>query len=78
MSRHIEDPKMADTRTPEIVADGDQYHDQEKHVQEGEKPLKDGNSDTDNSSEHKQEGVRGVEAVTRVWSKKLLWTTFVL
>lgn len=68
----------SDHRAPEITAESDPYHDQEKHIHEGEKPLHDAASDTDNSSEHKQEGVRGVEAVTRVWSKKLLWTTFVL
>lgn len=66
----------SDNRVPEITADNDQYHDQEKRISNGEKI--DAASDTDNSSEHKQEGVRGVEAVTRVWSKKLLWTTFVL
>lgn len=72
MAVHPED------RAPEIMADNDQYHDREKDFHEGERPIHDAASDTDNSSEHKQEGVRGVEAVTRVWSKKLLWTTFVL
>jgi hypothetical protein len=29
-------------------------------------------------SEFKQDGVRAVEAITMVWSKKMLWVTFVL
>jgi hypothetical protein len=27
---------------------------------------------------HKQDGVRRVEAITTVWSKKILWSMFVL
>lgn len=67
-----------DNRAPEITVDNDNYRDQEKHVPVNDDAIKEAPYDTDNSSEHKQEGVKGVEAVTRVWSKKLLWTTFVL
>lgn len=39
-------------------------------------PLK---SEADDAgSEHKQEGVKKVEAITTVWSTKMLWVVFVL
>ncbi|KAF9876629.1 major facilitator superfamily transporter [Colletotrichum karsti] len=38
-------------------------------------PLKDDSSD---SVEHKQDGVKLVEAITTVWSTKMLWVVFVL
>lgn len=37
----------------------------------------DAKSESDNSSTHAQ-GVKRVEAITSVWSKKALWSTFVL
>jgi hypothetical protein len=33
---------------------------------------------SDSSSERKQDGVKKVEAVTSVWTKKTLWLMFVL
>ncbi|KAL0936305.1 siderophore iron transporter mirb [Colletotrichum truncatum] len=39
-------------------------------------PMK--SNDSDDSSEHKQDGVKQVEAITTVWSKKMLWIVFVL
>jgi hypothetical protein len=52
----------------------------DKHVigndEEIVRELKDDLSD--NTSEHKQEGVKQVEAITQVWSKKLLWAMFFL
>ncbi|KAK6213812.1 major facilitator superfamily transporter [Colletotrichum tabaci] len=38
-------------------------------------PLK---PESDGSSEHKQEGVKKVEAITTVWSPKMLWVVFAL
>ncbi|KDN70834.1 putative major facilitator superfamily transporter [Colletotrichum sublineola] len=38
-------------------------------------PLK---PESDDSSEYKQEGVKKVEAITSVWSMKMLWIVFVL
>ncbi|KAI1081875.1 siderophore iron transporter mirB [Whalleya microplaca] len=38
----------------------------------------DSNADSDSNSSHMQEGVKRVEAITTVWSKKSLWTTFAL
>ncbi|KAH9991679.1 siderophore iron transporter mirB [Xylariaceae sp. FL0662B] len=35
-------------------------------------------TDSDDNSSHMLEGVKQVEAITSVWSKKSLWTTFVL
>ena len=32
--------------------------------------------DSDDSSQFKQDGVKQVEAVTQVWSKKTMWTVF--
>lgn len=37
----------------------------------------DGKSESDGNSTHAQ-GVKRVEAITAVWSKKALWSTFVL
>lgn len=38
-------------------------------------PLK---PESDGSSEYKQEGVKKVEAITSVWSMKMLWIVFAL
>lgn len=35
-------------------------------------------TESDNDSTHVQEGVKTVEAITTVWSKKSLWSTFAL
>ncbi|KAL7625268.1 hypothetical protein AAE478_004484 [Parahypoxylon ruwenzoriense] len=35
-------------------------------------------TDSDDNSAHMQQGVKEVEAITTVWSKKSLWTTFAL
>ncbi|EFQ36422.1 major facilitator superfamily transporter [Colletotrichum graminicola M1.001] len=55
-------------------------HDMEKNtgqnvVDISADPLKPG---SDDSSEHKQEGVKKVEAITSVWSMKMLWVVFAL
>ncbi|TDZ67615.1 MFS siderochrome iron transporter 1 [Colletotrichum trifolii] len=38
-------------------------------------PLK-SPADSDSASEHKQDGVKNVEAITSVWSKSMLWIVF--
>lgn len=38
----------------------------------------DAKTESDSDSGHMQEGVKRVEAITAVWSKKSLWWTFVL
>ncbi|KAI1390462.1 MFS general substrate transporter [Hypoxylon trugodes] len=38
----------------------------------------DSKTDTDDDSSHVQEGVKRIEAITTVWSKKSLWSTFAL
>lgn len=35
-------------------------------------------SETDDTSTHKQDGVREIEAITSVWSKKTLWLMMIL
>lgn len=37
-----------------------------------------GEDSDDGSGVFKQDGVKGVEAVTTAWDKKMLWVTFVL
>lgn len=53
-------------------------HDSEKHnsADSAERPMSQ-KSDSDDSS-FKQEGVRQVEAITSVWSSRMLWVTFIL
>lgn len=59
-------------RTPEIVADEKGPADNVDEVNNDPK------YDSDGSSDHKQEGVKKVEAVTSVWTKKTLVIMFVL
>lgn len=58
--------------TPEIRKETSVAEDVGEAVDDDAKP------DSDNNSEHKQAGVKQVEAITTVWSKELLIAMFIL
>jgi hypothetical protein len=41
-------------------------------------PSKDNKTDSDDGSETKQDGVKRVEAITKVWSPGMMWAVFIL
>jgi hypothetical protein len=41
-------------------------------------PIKDKEDDSDEGSEIKQDGVRRVEAITKVWTLSIMWAVFIL
>lgn len=66
--------------TPAEAPPASTERDIEKHVsanQDANEVFEDPKTESDDS-EHKQDGVKQVEAITTVWSNKSLWTTFVL
>ena len=41
-------------------------------------PNKDKENDSDDGSETKQDGVKRVEAITKIWSPGMMWAVFIL
>ena len=61
---------------PEVSAyDLEKHITGEQHATELHEDLKE---NVDSSSEFKQDGVKKVEAITQVWSRKMLVATFIL
>jgi len=67
----------ASTSPAQAQGDSEKQIQAENHVINGF-PNKDKESDSDDGSETKQDGVKRVEAITKIWSPGMMWAVFIL
>jgi hypothetical protein len=67
----------ASTSPAQAQGDSEKQIQAENHVI-NDFPNKDKESDSDDGSETKQDGVKRVEAITKTWSPGMMWAVFIL
>lgn len=77
-ARRFHQEKMAASTSPaQVQGDFEKQIQPENHTI-NDFPDKEEEHDSDDGSEIKQDGVKRVEAITKVWSPGMMWAVFIL